>query len=357
MKQLLGIFILLFIVSCAGIPTDALNSYNNSFESFNKASDDFLVQFGQTTKLIEKRKAEQLAKQQIAYQPYPKTIPTYIERSEVDPNVAMMRKALQVISTYNSTLTALSEGKSIKAVGNSASGLVLALNGLAGVTFPVNIGGLVSTIAQELEHARLRAEFRKALDTGVPIIREMFKIIQDNIDTHYDSNLLFANEARSLVVKEIIDRVTALQKLVANHKEPDPTSFKGLQKWQKELDSIFISVSKENVLRDHYPYPLSSNHSGNIWDNVVEASVASSLDHLKQLVERYNADVTRMNALAKSLSTYKQMLGSTNSTLLALVKAEKVPTEILKQAEYILDLAFQVKQHLAEIRSAEAAAK
>ncbi len=360
MKQYFCILTLLICVSCAGIPTDALNSYNKSFQSFNQASDEFLIQFDQTINLIEKRRTDELSKQKIHFQPYPSSIPRDSEQNTVDPNVAVMKKTLKVISNYNSTLIALSEGKSVEAVGNTAKGLITALDGLAGITLPLNVTGLVVTIGQELERARLHQEFRTALDKGSPIILQMFKIIEGNIDTHYNSNVLFTNEARTLIVTEAIDSVTSLQKLVENYKELDKilidqNKFKGIPKWQKELDRILFAISKENFIRDKYPYLLTTNPSGNTWDSVVETNVANSLNDLEQLIKKYTADIVRMNALANTLSNYKKMLGLTNSTLITLVKAEKAPENILIQAQHILDLAFKVKLHLAEIRSAEAA--
>lgn len=358
MKQILIVCLSFFIFSCAGIPTEALNTYKTSFNSFNATSDEFLVQFGQTIKWIKDREAEQQGRKQRVYQPYPKALPDSKPVGAIDPNVAEMRRALQVISKYNDTLTALAEGKSIEAVGNTASGLTNALNGLAGLTIAAPVANLVATVAQELERARLREEFRNALAKGAPIINQMFVIFEENIKTHYNNNVLFANERRTLIVEEIIDEVTLLQKLVKAHKAPAPDDkFKEVSGRQKALNNILVPISKEAVVKDAYPYPLQTNSTGHDWTPSVESNLTASIEQIQQNVESYSAEIDRINALAKSLTAYKGMLDTTKNCLDKLLAAGEEAPQLLWQAEYILGLAFQVKQNLAEIRRAEIAAR
>lgn len=355
LRGFLSFLVALGLSACGDIPKDALKTYSDSFQTAHAASEDFLVQFGQTQKSARAFIAANSEPSGELFRPYPGTLPAAPRNGEaVDPAVETMRLGFEVVSQYNATLVALADGKGPETVGAAMSGLVGALSNFipaAGVA-----SAAVGTLATELERARRRKEFSEALDKGAPVVREILRIVAENVDTSYDNNVLLADNARILLVSDIIERVGELQALMLGLAAPPDgsRSFSERAERQSALDAILAPIAKETGVAGSFPYPLAFTAGATPYSASAESAINRLLETISGQVKQYEAILARVNALAQSGAAYKQLLNVTQQSLTALESADDAPPDLTSQASELLRLAFVIKTHVEEIRAAAA---
>ncbi len=339
--------------ACSLIPTDALNGYTMAFEKVHDASEDFLVQFDHTQKAAKSFIEQNSEPSQRSFQPYPEALPNSNSKGvEIDKAVETIRLAFEVIAKYNATLVDLAEGKTVETVGSTAKGLIMALS--SSVPIVGSIGPAIVAFAQELEKARLRKEFKKALENGEPRVRDILLVIRANVDMSYNNNKVLANDERTLLVRNIVDRVTMLQKLASAYKKaPAKTSFTPVDEWQKELNDLLRPISRETMVVSDFPYPLQFSTDGMDYTADTETQITAIYDGIKKMVKQYRAIIVRVNTLAQSSMAYKEMLNVVLTSLSALEKADKTVPNLAQQATEMLRLAFLIKTHVESIRAAD----
>jgi len=356
MTRLYLVLLALLLAGCGEIPKDALTGYTESFRAAHDASDAFLVQFGQTKQEAESFIQAREEPSNLPFKPYPDVLPAHVPNGDaIDPDVEAMRLGFEVISRYNAALVALADDKAPEAVGASVSGLIAALGDFVPVAGTV--AGAVGSFATELERARRRGEFRQALDSGAPTVREILTLIAANVETDYDSNVKLADNARTLIASEIVDRVTELQGVFSTCAAPAGAStFTALDDRQAALDGVLEPLSKELGIATAYPYPLAFNPAGTPYTAESEAVITALALKIAEMVVQYEAIIARVNALARSSAAYRQMLNVTQRSLTALEQADDAPPDLTQQAAELLRLAFLIKTHVEEIRAARVGA-
>ena len=355
LRAVLFFLVALGLTACGEIPKDSLKTYSESFQTAHAASEDFLVQFGQTQKSAREFIAANSEPSDELFRPYPDTLPATPRNGEaVDPAVEAMRLGFDVISHYNATLVALADGKGPEEVGAAVSGLVGALSNFvpaAGVA-----SAAVGTLATELERARLRREFSAALEKGAPIVRDILRIVADNVDTGYSNNVVLADRSRALLVFDILERVRELQALMRGHSAPPAGSrtFTELPDRQEALDALLSPIARETGVASQFPFQLTFTAGAAPYSSGAESAINRLIETISGQIKQYDAILARVTALAQSGSAYKQLLNLTMQSLTALENADATPPDLTRQASELLRLAFVIKTHVEEIRAASA---
>lgn len=344
MRSIVAALLVAIVAACGTIPTDALNAYVGAFNAAREASDDFFIQFGQTQAAAKAFIARHNPTPAAPFSPYPTSL-TSSAAQGVDRDVEAMRLSFEVVAQYNNALVALADGKSVETVGAATEGLLTAVGNFIPVAGPVV--GAASTLARELEKARLREEFKAALAKGAPLVRQILAIIDENVDTNYANNVLLADNKRTLLVADAIDKVRKLIGLSQLHVAPDD-----LDAQQAQLDALLQPITQETNAPK--AFPLGYDPSMAPYTAATEAQVTALMEAIGRDVAAYETLNARLNGLAKAGREYKQLLQVVQASLSALEAADATPPNLNAQAAEILRLGFLIKTHVEEVRNAGA---
>lgn len=350
------LFLVAALAGCAGIPNEALKSYTDAFSKVQGASDDFLIQYGQTIKNANAFQAR-LSGGSVAVRSYPRSLSSGGD-SDLDRNVETMRLGFQVIANYNASLVALAEGKSDQAIASSVKGLASAIASFVPVAG--TLAGPISVLATELEKARRAEEFRKALKDGAPKVRQILSLIAANVDSNYDIQSNLADNVGTTLGGNVVARIGKLAKLMAGHQAPAAGSgFPSLEKRQAQLDSAVQPLTVLDQFKAQYPFQLAFGGAGgtSAYTASTDAIVESVMSDIKAQVAKFQSLDETMNALAKSSESYKQMLSIAIASISKLEAAGATPPDLAGQASDLLRLAFLVKAQIEAVRSASLGTK
>ena len=376
MFRTLVIAALLVFTGCTSIPTKSLQSYTAAFNAVQEPSGSFLVQFGQTNKKAKEFVAKQNKKvegednEEEPYSAYPRSLTVLESSSELDNDVETMRRGLDVVGEYNAALVSLAEGKSVEIVGSAAKSLTTAIGNFIPIA-----GGIVSgvgALASELEKARLREEFKVAIKDGAPTVNKILTVITNNVDTHYDNNVLFADNSRSKTIKKITRQIKKLRSLFIAHYMPGK-SFTSLKKRQTTLNQILLPISLEKPIAPVFPYILaflekpagagsaetgpSKSLPAGAYTIDVEVQINTVFEEISTDIKRYDAINNEMIALSKSGIAFKNIISTTQNALRALEVVDKQAPDLSQQVFELKHWAFLLKTHVEAILNTRSAAR
>ena len=187
-----SILVLILLVSaCGSIPQKELAAYTAAFGEAKSAGEAIVHDFAAAEAETARRKAaKSLAPARQPAHPIPRTYNP--PPSGTAPLTATQVRLLawETIDNYNKILAALAAGESVKKVKSGADRLftvVFKLATASGSAVP-GAGALVDiakVLAVQLEKARLKAEFKKAIKNGTSTVRKIFTVFRADTKTHY----------------------------------------------------------------------------------------------------------------------------------------------------------------------------
>ena len=343
----------LFGAGCAQIPINELTQYREAFNQSKEVSEEILLDFDQTLKAAEAFRSS--ASTAVAGpEPYPK------EWSKVGSaraagardDIEARRKAWTVVARYNDVVALLAEGKSIDTAKSSATGLVSSVSKLreviGGSAVPglSAISGLVSTFFEQIEKARLREEFVRALRSGAPVVDGILNAFVADIASHYEARAEIAirERIRSLGKMRTIQR--SVVRIVGAHNVAD----KEVAAIRSRVENAF-SVQKAEPAATLAPIN-SGGAAAAVFGAVAKSQVEDELAELEAVSKTYVENIRQMEALIAMLDQYKSLLQKTGTSLATLTGALDKPQDMVVAADDLLAVAFSVRRNLEELKAA-----
>lgn len=352
------------LAACSQIPVSELTQYREAFGQVNETSESVLVEFDQaleqsrTIVAIRETEAAEEGTERVA--PYPVEFEDFLKQlgAPDGQDIETRRRALRVVAQYNDVLAQLAEGKSVESVKASAGGLVEGLGkfvvAASGAAVPglSALTSLAETLAAQIEKARLRAEFEKAVKDGAPLVDGILDAFVADASDHYKLRAVIASEQRALIMGDAVAQVRGLRDLLRGHAAPDMD----LVAVQDQLNTTLLPMRGE-LRPSGYPYQVASWPGGGAAFTSVEANqMQQLLKEAGRSAEAYQKNVQEIRALGEALAKYRQMLTSTKAALRQLRQALDRPQDLEVVAEEMLTLAFGVKSDLARLHAAFAGA-
>lgn len=342
-----------FLSACTQIPVAQLASYKQAFSQAQGASEQVLIDYD-----LALKEARAFGRSREATVSLPAPYPlTWVEASSragtrLPDDIETRRLAFKVVADYNGVLTQLAEGKSIDEVKASASGLLtsadkfltvakgVGIPGLSGLT------GLVSTLIEQFEKARLREEFVLAVEKGAPIVQKIMDIMIEDIASHYEVRATILNRERVRIVAAMRTSAETVQRIVLQYNIP-----------AIELDRLETSINDKLAIARAEIRVLPLKIVGGAgqaaaFSPVVQAQIRDELNSLDRLSKRYGDNIAAMTSLTGTLDQYKKLLQASQASLKSLVKSLKEPVDIAASADEIVGIAFSLRRDLEEMRAA-----
>lgn len=355
-QRVLAVFLLLLVVSCAQIPTSELAQYRNASAEVQKAAEDILIDFA----AIKEASEAEIKRKDAASKPVegPSPFSTELQHDGPAPPdaVTVRRTALRTIDTFNNTLATLAEGKSVETVQTAAGGAIEAANkfaaaaGAAAVAAP-GLGALVGgvkTLVGELEKARLREEFDRAVRRGAPIIQLMLDELIAERKDHISLRAAEADTRQVKLTREITTQARTVIALFRDHSAPtggvDPKD-----QIQTAMNAALQPV--ERILSS--PIPTLAYGAGK--PAFTEEHRVIALQSISQITERaaaINANTKQFERLRSALNAYGALLRQMQTALGALVTALDKPQTFDRISEDMFAIVFSLKKDIEAFRAA-----
>ncbi|HTP97326.1 MAG TPA: hypothetical protein VMK05_15850 [Burkholderiales bacterium] len=335
-----------------------MTNYKQAFAQVGEASEAVLLDYDQT---LKQSKAFLAGRQPASGEdplPYPLTWKDVLvnQAAGAPDDIETRRLALSVVAQYNDVLTQLAEGKSAAQIKTGASGLVTSLGkfvaAATGSAIPGlgAIGGLVSTLAEQLEKARLREEFIAALRNGAPVVDKILDALIDDIGSHYDLRASLAGRERLLIVKSTTAQVRGMLAVVKAH-AVQAKDVAALQKIENDLNSALLPARRELL---EYPYKLAGAAPAGApaFDETDAGQLQLAIAELGRLSNAYQDNIRQMQAITALLAKYRTLLASAKASLAALRRGVDKPQDVNLAVDDLLTLAFGIKRDLEDLRTA-----
>jgi len=191
--------VLLLASGCAAIPQAELTAYTTAVNAARDAGQTVTQDWQAARSEFERRESVGKPPPPVSLSGIPLawTPPTPNGTPANAEQVRLM--AWQAIADYTAILAALNAGESVDAVKASTGRLVTLVDKVAsgaGSAIPGigALGTLFKELASELEKARLSAEFKKAIKSGAPKVRDMLKVFREDTIDHYRLRAVLAEE-------------------------------------------------------------------------------------------------------------------------------------------------------------------
>jgi hypothetical protein len=344
------------LCACAQIPTKQLTSYTQAFAQAQAASEQVLLDFDQALK--EARATQQAlvkpAAAPMSPSPYPRSWADAVrsEASAVPDDIEVRRRAFKIVADYNAVLVQLAEGKSVEDVKTSASGLlssadkfltVVKGSGIPGLS---SITGIVTTLAELFEKARLREEFVKAVQNGAPIVDKILDAFIADIGSHYDARVAVLNRERLRALSRMRSADETARKIVSQH---NATS--------GDRDKLESAVNEKLAvaLGDGIKLPVklaAASSNTPAYSDIAKAQVQDELNTLDRQSKVYVENIAAAKSLSAMLGSYRKLLEATQASMKALVKSLTEPVDIVASADELLGVAFALRRDLRALNSA-----
>jgi hypothetical protein len=271
--------------------------------------------------------------------------------------IVVRLQALEVIAHYNDLLATLAEGKSVDqlktGVSDFAASIQSLASGVAATTLP-GVGQaipLLQTVAGELEKARLREEFKKAVAKGQHGVNGILDVFIADTSSYYSMRLAFANRQRLRDEIDIRRNYNAMVKIAEEYLAPPGGE---LKKLEKQVNVSLAQVDWKSVVALQ-PYSPSGTESDaekerRTYTTLVDSQLAEYARNIDASVADYKQIVERQKTYYDLLVKYAALLSETKKNMSALQAAIDAPPDIRPQVEEALNLAFAIRGDYAALR-------
>jgi hypothetical protein len=337
--------------ACTTVPRQELSQYREAFAATQTASEAILIDFAEAVRAQQER--------QRAAEPAPAPaagIDVTLETGGSKPpdTIEVRRRALRTIDQFNAVITTLAEGKSVQEVQGTATGFINAAQSFvvaAGGNSVPGLGaltGVVNTLLGQLEQARARAEFERAVRSGAPIITAMLNALIEERQDHMNLRVAAANVREVDIVDELTTRASDVRALIANHSAPageDP---------RPDIQDGLNAALKPAQGQLAFRLPLQlSYRSGQPALTAEQVLLAQELmAGMKQASQAFLANRAAIESLRDALNSYGALLRQTQTALSAVVSNLGRPQSLQEISESLLSLAFDLKSNLQAYEAA-----
>jgi hypothetical protein len=256
-------------------------------------------------------------------------------------------RALDAIAHYNDLLASLAEGKSVEQLQGSVSALLTTVESVT--TLVPGAGALLTKLVGELEKARVREEFRRALIPGEKPVLDILAFLSDEAPLYYDMRLTIVQSDLGLLRSRITERVGAIDGMVKASPSvtPDP--------WKEAATDINQELAKIGGLRG-LPNGVVLTAACNPAPakpcvELPKEQVTTPLLALKQEVREHQVLVERITTYDVLLQHYQDVLKANARALTAVRKALDTPPDMAAQIEEPLTTALALRKDFVKLRN------
>jgi hypothetical protein len=355
---ILPIFIL---IGCGHVPVNEFRAYHEAFTETKSVSQEVLSDYAiakeDLARIDEAKKKKEGEDKEQKTSPFP----TAFDPAEaMGVNVALNEidfrlMALETISRYNDLLLALADGRSVKQVKSSATALTSSIASLAeflpalGSVTP--IAPLAKTLLSELEKARSREEFKKALQDGDKIVTRILDVLITDTVNHYGLRFALADGERVKIKARASKNRLIIKNVMKEHLPP--TDENRLETIESDLNEKLEKMgwSTKTIL-------TTRNKSGDqekdqVWEYtaLADTQITQTMNALDKNVAEYQRIVEKTNDYHAMLTSYVSLLEQTKQALRIVRVAMNTPVEIRLQAEELARVALSVRREIVNLRS------
>ena len=342
------------LVGCTQIPVSELAEYREAFGQFRQVSDELLLDYDLLVKTADEVQNRGATPDAARPRPYPIAFKDFKGDQSEQPAdlIEIRRQSLEVVARYNDVLVRLAEGKSVEEVQSSAESLVRGLGKLAEIASGAPVPGLgafvglVRTLTEQVEKARLRAEFAKAVRDGAPVIDQMLDLFMGDVADHYRLKAVVAEQQRLLILNDTT-RLLAMVLGLAEHAD--------LTGMTNEINEIVGPMGGELV---EYPYRIEQPAAADPpTDRAAERArgqaaaqasgqAAAAMVELKELAVGYQDNVESVQAFGRALVQYQTLTQQLKRSLTALREAIDQRRDLSAIAGDMKMIAFSIRRDL-----------
>ncbi len=335
--NLLGAFLLSFLVACTTLPTQEFGAYKEAFAKARAAGEDVLLDYGKAKEQCDVLQCVGRASQSTkpsgsnpggSMRPSISDITAVTRTSQRVDHVAIRFRAWEVVARYNDSLTALAEGRSAQELGAAVGGLVQSLD-----SFPVDaIKDAVGSLAPFLGPLRIlmvEAERERA--------RQLFL---NAIEKEKESNLINGEFIGHLLKADIEDFWKIRYGL--NNLQYKPL-----------LDRIFDLTERFGKLARRYQ--LTKDVNGQVGRINLASARLPRLPDGKQPVE--DLAISQNTSIAPTPEVNEQLLAITSEIEELVEQALKKNAELVAYKQVLIEYSKLLDQTSGNINKLRAAAQ
>lgn len=360
-KTIAALALFALFSGCTAVPTAEYASYTEAYSNVKDESEKLLVELSAAFNLDAQIKQDkQAADKKVASRPFPMEATGANSENPGEEDILVRRKALELISLYNTTLSDLAAGKSPEQVSASANSLITGLNSFgslvgagsgASIPFVNEVSTLIGTLVQKLQEAQNRALFVDAMRAGAPILSKLFAQLQLDANEIYHIRALDA-EKRTLAVQ--IDIANNIGQMLTVAKAGKPAANDTEKAELANVQTRLNKLIKDSNLPTYPPLVLAGATTP--LTPLLLSQLQQTLAQLEASAKQYQAIVSETNANHDWVQSYKKMVIATNNDLNAVVTALDRPVDMTAAAGEIIGFVFQVKRDFQALQTARAAA-
>lgn len=345
-------------IGCATVPQREFKSYSDAFEETKNVTERLLLEYDAAKRSEEKLKAEKTPVH-ISNSPYPPSVTITFESingSSTD-YVGARREALEVLSSFNTVLMSLAEGKKPEEIKSSVESLIGGLQNVAslvGANLPIpyagEIGSLISTVVAKLQEAKNRQQFVDALREAEPIIRGILLLFAKDAEDIYRIRAIQADRLWSGHQDAVATFVRQMRAVAEEHAHPAGNQEERLAKIEKDTRQV---LDRAGLEKNSEKLPTSGTRP---FDALTLSQLEQTLVQAEGEADKYQAVIRAQNALLELVVSYGRLLSKTNDALTIVRAAIDDPPDIRQQALEFVSFAFAVKRDWEALDAARRAA-
>jgi hypothetical protein len=354
LRFLPGLILVLFLGGCAifqPLPKAELQTYREALLETRNVGDQVLQTWdkaARTARARDEMQKLQASGQDVSPFPVEFNAREVIDTEGAPDPVAVRMLALDTVVRYTNLLVTLAEGRSIAQVQSSVDQLranlqtVTGLLSLAPVPGLAAAGPLLQTLSGALEKARLRKEFRNAVQDGESAVVAILYFLIDDTPDYYMTVFALENEKRLKLRGYITDAVGSIIKIVQDHAKPSDPAFLGKMetKIKVVLDSLVPPLQA----------PALVSAGSKPFSNLAQSQVITDVERMEAANRKRNDVVEGLNAYHRLLAVYVRLLDQTRSNLHRLSLALDQPVDVQAAFEETLALALQARRDIRIVR-------
>lgn len=331
--------------ACTSVPTQELSQYRQAFAATQAASEAILMDFAAAVHSAQVRQRSAVPSAEPAG-----GITARLENGGSKPPdaIEVRRRAVRTIDQFNSVITTLAEGRSVKEVQGSAGGFIHAAqsfvvaaggNAVPGLS---SLTGVVNTLLGQIEQARARAEFERAVRSGAPVIAAILDVLVEEREQHMGLRVQEANLREVIILDELTTRAAALRSLIGDHSAPvrnDPRAM-----LQEALNASLVPAQGQLAFK--LPLQLSYQNSKPALTPEQALLAQELLAGVRAWSEAFIANRAAIENLRAALNNYGLLLNQTQIALSSVVTNLGRPQSLQQISENLLGVAFELKSNL-----------
>lgn len=358
-RSIVGVLIFL-VAGCSTVPADQVLFYAETYDEARAAADSLYDEIVEPVRLEDSGQADELSTPPVAIAPVPPFPDSFnpadfvlipaAGRPEDPDSIAVRRRALITVATYNEILVRLASGETAEDVSNQTSTLVNNLGSLLKLVGAANplVGLSVASIEKLTAWAeRLRAdvELRKALLAGNEPVQALIAELKADTVRIYGIYKPY-KELQVIDWGAEINRISNSMTDFAK-KLQRPTG--DLANSLTEVESRFSAAQR--AVPGLRPRTLAPSRTGGAFDQAAADTLKVMVSSLETAVVARQATVDEINDYYAALGAYVRLLDQVAELNEALSAAAAHRTITLDPVD-LLTRAMAIRQEAKSIRAA-----